>query len=97
MGDLSGLPEEFDATKQWPNCVHAIRNQGKCGSCWAFAATEVLSDRFCIASEGKVDVVLSPEDMLSCDYIDHGCNGGNPVLSWIYLRIVGVVSEKCRP
>ena len=97
LGNLSDLPESFDAREQWPNCIHPIRNQGKCGSCWAFAASEVLSDRFCIASEGKIDVVLSPEDMVSCDYFDHGCNGGNPVLSWVYLKYFGIVSDACKP
>lgn len=96
-GDVSDLPENFDARVQWPDCVHPIRNQGKCGSCWAFAASEVLSDRFCIASEGKVNVVLSPEDMVSCDYLDHGCNGGNPVFSWVYLRYFGIVTDQCKP
>lgn len=97
IGDLSDLPENFDARKEWPDCVHAIRNQGKCGSCWAFAASEVLSDRFCIASQGKVNVVLSPEDLVSCDYFDHGCNGGNPALSWVFLRYFGIVSDECKP
>lgn len=43
-------PTSWDWREQSPNCVHAIRDQQKCGSCWAFAASETLSDRFCIAS-----------------------------------------------
>jgi cathepsin B len=97
IGDLTDLPESFDARTQWPGCVHEIRNQAHCGSCWAFAASEVLSDRFCIASSGKVNVVLSPEDLVSCDFMDHGCQGGNPVLSWTFLRLFGIVSDECKP
>lgn len=96
-GDLSALPENFDARDKWANCVHPIRNQGKCGSCWAFAASEVLSDRTCIASQGKTDVVLSPEDLITCDYLDHGCHGGNPVFSWLFLRFFGIVTDQCKP
>lgn len=53
-------PQTFDSREQWKECIHPIRDQAHCGSCWAFAASETLSDRFCIASEGKVNVVLSP-------------------------------------
>jgi C1A family cysteine protease len=28
------LPAHFDSREQWPNCVHNIRDQGQCGSCW---------------------------------------------------------------
>ena len=74
-GKLADVPENFLAKDKWPTCVHEIRDQQRCGSCWAFAATEVLSDRFCIASEGAVNVILSPQDMVSCDKADMGCNG----------------------
>ncbi len=91
------LPEHFDSREQWPDCIHEIRNQGHCGSCWAHAASEVLSDRFCIASQGKVNVVLSPQDMVSCDYLDHGCNGGILTTSWVYLEYFGIVTDACKP
>lgn len=98
VGEPNGdLPESFNARKKWPNCIHPIRDQGKCGSCWAFAATEVLSDRFCIASHERTNVVLSPQDLVSCDYFDLGCHGGNPFLSWVFLRYFGVVTESCKP
>lgn len=90
-------PSEFDWRKQHPSCVHDIRDQEQCGSCWAFAGSETLSDRFCIASEGKIDVVLSPQDMVSCDAWDLGCNGGILPWAWSYLEKTGVVTDECMP
>jgi len=94
---VSDLPEAFDAREQWPDCIHAIRDQGQCGSCWAHAASEVLSDRLCIASNKTIDVILSPQDFVSCDYIDHGCNGGILTTSWVFLRFFGLVTDECKP
>jgi cathepsin B len=56
-----------------------------------------LSDRFCIASNGKVDVVLSPQDPVSCNWYNQGCNGGMLNLVWEYFKLTGVVPEKCFP
>jgi len=77
--------------------VHPIRDQQQCGSCWAFGATEALSDRFAIASNGKVDVILSPEDLVACDSTNMGCNGGNLAFAWRYLTNTGAVTDKCFP
>jgi len=99
--DYEGLnlsaPESFDSSKQWPGCVHPIRDQQRCGSCWAFSATEVLSDRFCIASEKQVDVVLSPQYLLSCDTQELGCRGGYPVFSWNFIMKQGILTDDCLP
>lgn len=91
------VPDSFDSRTQWPSCIHPIRNQLQCGSCWAFAGTEVLSDRFCIASSGKTNVILSPQDLVSCDGSDYGCNGGYLNNEWAYMQSTGVVEDACFP
>merc|ERR1719199_377944 len=71
----------------------------------AIPATEALSDRLCIASKGSVDVVLSPQDLVSCDHTckfaifgcDKGCQGGVPDNAWKYMTKTGVVSDECMP
>ena len=91
------IPAEFDARKQWGDFIHPIRNQERCGSCWAFAGTEALSDRFAIATNGAVNVVLSPEDLVSCDMTDNGCGGGYLANAWKYMETTGVVTDGCFP
>ena len=88
-------PENFDPRKEkWANCIHPIRNQGKCGSCWAHGATETLSDRFCI--NGK-DVILSPQDLTSCDTHASGCQGGQIDEPFRWMTTYGVVTDGCFP
>jgi len=91
--DLS-LPENFDGRTKWKECVHQVRNQGNCGSCWAFAATNHLADRFCIA--GK-DVILSPQYVISCDKYDDCCDGGELDTSFKFLTEKGTVEDSCMP
>nr|AAR12009.1 cathepsin B-like proteinase [Triatoma infestans] len=89
------LPKEFDARKHWPNCtsIAEIRDQGSCGSCWAFGAVEAMSDRICIHSNGKLQVHLSAENLVSCcDSCGFGCDGGYPASAWDYWQNVGIVS-----
>lgn len=107
--DLSAmeLPESFDPREKWPECpsLKEVRDQGDCGSCWAFGATEAMSDRICIASGGKVQAHLSAEDLLSCCHLcGMGCNGGFPHMAWEYYHWFGLVSggqyhsqQGCRP
>ena len=94
---VGAFPDRFDAREQWGSRIHAIRDQAQCGSCWAFGATEALSDRFAIDSNGAIDVILSPQDMVSCDYNDFGCGGGYMDKAQQYLVQNGVVRESCFP
>jgi cathepsin B len=91
------IADEFDGRQKWGKCIHAIRNQAKCGSCWAFASSESLSDRFCIATGGSVDVVLSPQDQVSCDRGNMACRGGYLEATWRYLERTGTVADSCFP
>jgi cathepsin B len=90
------VPASFDAREQWPGLIHPIRDQQQCGSCWAFSAAEVLSDRVAIRTK-KSSPPLSPEDMVSCDKGDMGCSGGRLPEAWSYLTNTGIVSDSCFP
>jgi len=91
------VPESFDSRTQWSDCVLPVRNQEQCGSCWAFSAAEVLSDRFCISTKGQVKNILSPQDLVSCDTEDMACNGGMLPNAWNYLENTGIVTDSCLP
>lgn len=91
------LPKNFDTREQWSDChtISTIRDQSNCGSCWAFASTEAFNDRLCIASNGKFQTLLSPQDTLGCCgyfYGSMGCNGGQPSGAWRFFKEVGIVS-----
>lgn len=91
----SDLPDEFDARQQWSHCptILEIRDQGSCGSCWAFGAVEAMSDRICIHSGGKTHFRFSAEDLVSCcSSCGMGCNGGFPGQAWSYWVNKGLVS-----
>jgi len=75
-----GLPEHFDSRVEFPHCariIGTVRDQGKCGSCWAVAATEVMNDRLCVATGGKNNHELSPEFPLACFDSGNKCDGGD--------------------
>lgn len=62
------IPDSFDGPKVWEGLLSLVMNQGKCGSCWAFASTSALADRFNIQSLGLMHVQLSPAKMVLCDF-----------------------------
>jgi len=105
--DPEDIPDTFDARTAWPKCsvIGEVRDQGGCGSCWAFGAAEVISDRICVASKGATNIMYSAEDILSCCHqCGNGCNGGFPLAAMDFYATEGVVTgglygdtKTCRP
>ena len=49
---LDRAPNSFDGRVTWKGLLGEVENQGGCGSCWAFASTTSLAQRFNIQSRG---------------------------------------------
>lgn len=62
------LPKNFNGKEIWKGLLSPVRNQGSCGSCWAFASVTCLADKFNIQSMGKLHLVLSVAQVIICDW-----------------------------
>jgi C1A family cysteine protease len=88
--NLQQLPSEFDWNDK--GMVTAVKNQEQCGSCWDFSATETMESVWAIAGNG-LDV-LSEQQILDCDSVDQGCNGGWPYDAYQYVIGAGGLEDE---
>lgn len=94
--DSQDFPADFDWRKEKKECVHPVRDQGNCGSCWAQSASEVFSDRLCIQSKGKYNLIFSPQQLVDCEVVTgFACAGGFISTPFIYYALVGAQEESC--
>jgi len=61
--------------------VSDVKDQGQCGSCWAFSVTETVESAFAI-QRNTTPPVLAPEQLVDCDKTDWGCDGGISDYAW---------------
>jgi len=90
--------EELAASVDWvaAGAVTPVKNQGSCGSCWAFSTTGSVEGAYQIAS-GKL-VSLSEEDLVQCNSItDSGCQGGLMDNAFKWIETNGIASEADYP
>ena len=73
-----------------------VKNQGGCGSCWAFSALGSTEGVFNTYYNQHLDLDLSEQDFVSCAPTGD-CSGGGVSSSLNYMRSVGVVNESCFP
>ena len=91
------LPKEWDWRKIKPECFNPPMDQQYCGSCYIFATTSALEERFCIKSNAKIKLTLSQQDVLSCDLNHSKCEGGTLLKTWEFLENFGTCSYHCKP
>ncbi|KAL7732137.1 hypothetical protein ACLKA6_010265 [Drosophila palustris] len=77
---------ELPDTVDWrtKGAVTPVKNQGKCGSCWAFAAVATLEGQHFLRRGHLIE--LSEQNLLDCSTSDHGCKGGLASRALSYIR-----------
>ena len=78
----NAAPDAFDWRDK--NVVSAVKDQGSCGSCWAFSTIANLEGLY--ALEKGVVKTFSEQLLVDCDTLDSGCNGGLMELSFEWLK-----------
>ncbi|VEN62452.1 unnamed protein product [Callosobruchus maculatus] len=88
-------PASFDWREK--GAVLGVKNQGACGSCWAFSATGCLEGQLAIKQKKKIS--LSEQNLMDCSssYGNGACNGGLMTSAFRYVHDHGINTEADYP
>lgn len=96
------VPSKFVDNFDWrnrhgKNWLTSVKDQGSCGSCWAFGALGAVEGLVNLYYNRLINLDLSEEQMKACT--NGSCNGGFPggLVALEYIKQVGAVSESCLP
>jgi len=87
------LPSYFNWTEQSAEICKPY-DQGLCGSCWAVAAANCMSDVFVVSKKVKENPKISPTYFLSC-LPQYKCDGGDPSQALNDMVNQGVATDDC--
>merc|ERR1719420_2496712 len=97
----SAAPNPASVDWRTKGAVTPVKNQGGCGSCWAFSATESVESHYQIAS-GKL-LTLAPQTYVNCVKNPHqcggtgGCEGATMELAFNLTADAGIALETDMP
>ena len=79
--------------------VTPVKDQGQCGSCWAFSSTGALEGLDFIHNKPTVVNSYSEQQLVDCStaYGNEGCNGGDMPPAFKYVRDHGIATEASYP
>ena len=83
--NADALPESVNWVEA--GAVTGVKNQGSCGSCWSFSTTGAMEGAHYVAT-GEL-LSFSEQQLVDCAtgrYLNMGCNGGNPLWAYRYLK-----------
>lgn len=94
---LQTIPDALDWRNYGgKNFVTPIKNQGQCGSCWAFGTTATLESAIKIANNLPDNIDLSEQVVVSCSNAG-SCNGGYSSTASSFIQTTGVPPESYYP
>jgi len=86
-------PTKIDWRTQ--NAVTPVKDQGQCGSCWAFSAVSSLESAWFLA--GNTLTQFSEQQLVDCSTANAGCDGGNMDPAFAYIEKNGICTETAYP
>lgn len=91
------IPDSFDLRDiQGFDYTSDFRDQGHCGSCYTVSFTQVAESRLKL-KYGKQPPLISPQMLMTCNYMNEGCDGGWPHFNVFLAQNGHMVSEECAP
>ncbi|AAZ38185.1 VCATH [Agrotis segetum nucleopolyhedrovirus A] len=83
-------PSSFDWRTY--NKVTSVKDQSMCGACWAFASLGALESQYAIKYDRLID--LAEQQLVDCDFVDMGCDGGLIHTAYEQIMQMGGVEQE---